>query len=311
MHKIIILIFLFHGYALSQKIQVQEPIRYLALGDSYTIGESVDATQRWPVQLMDSLTAKGLQVDTLVINARTGRTTPELLEVIKGKKYEHQNFNLVSVLIGVNDQYQNKPIADYPRYFREVLDSALRYVHQDTGQVFVLSIPDYAYTPFGQNQNPTRISREIDQYNEINKRIAEEYQISYFDITPISRWGLDTALWTANDGLHPSARQYTAWVELILQHLVTQTRTKSGFKGENFKIFPNPAHQWIQMTHSGNLEGPYDMQLMDIRGNVVKEKNDISARALTIDLLGLQEGHYLVCAIDSKGRYCQKLQIVD
>lgn len=310
MYKIIILILLFNGYGLAQQLQVQEPIRYLALGDSYTIGESVAPSQRWPVQLIDSLSAKGLQVDTLVINARTGRTTPELLEVIKGKKYENQNFNMVSVLIGVNDQYQNKPIDDYPIYFREVLDSALRYVQQDTHRVFILSIPDYAYTPFGQNQDPARISREIDQYNEINKRIAEEYQISYFDITPISRLGLDTALWTANDGLHPSARQYTAWVELILQHLEIQTRTKSGFREEYFKIFPNPAHQWIQMTHTGNILNPYDMQLIDMRGNVIKEKKEVSSRELTIELLGLESGHYTLCAIDSKGRYCKKLQIV-
>lgn len=193
-------------------------LRILALGDSYTIGESVAKTERWPVQLADSLESHGITVDTVAIIATTGWTTEDLLQAIDGKELEDQGFDMVSLLIGVNDQYQGKPVHDYPDHFRQLLDSAIAYAGGDTNSVFVVSIPDYAFTTFGQSKgeaNAKRISWELDAYNAINKSICDLYGVRYFYITDISRRGLEYPALVAGDGLHPSGKQYGLWIERI------------------------------------------------------------------------------------------------
>lgn len=201
-------------------------IRYLALGDSYTIGQSVSVSQRWPVQLAAQLQAE--LPDTIYyigapsIIARTGWTTGNLLQAIASAEDTLMPpYSLVSLLIGVNNQYQNRPIDIYRAEFRELLERAISFAGNDPSRVIVLSIPDYAYTPFGQGSfNPTLISSQIDQYNAINLGITQEYGVAYFDITPISRRGLDEPWLVASDGLHPSGAMYALWVAEALEYVV-------------------------------------------------------------------------------------------
>ena len=190
---------------------------YLALGDSYTIGESVSENMRYPVQIIDSLFPNAGVDTTSRVIARTGWTTDELITAIEDEPNLSNKFDLVSLLIGVNNEYRNYPIDHYKIEFRKLLIKALNFAGNDRNKVFVVSIPDYAYTPFGNGSQS--ISDGIDEYNAINKEIADEIGIQYFDITPISREGLNDTELVANDGLHPSGKQYTEWVKLMLPTL--------------------------------------------------------------------------------------------
>lgn len=191
-------------------------LTYLALGDSYTIGESVAESERFPVQLADSLRRLGIEIAPPTIIARTGWRTDDLQAAI-AKANLRAEYDLVTLLIGVNNQYQSRPINVYRKEFRELLEKSLQLAGGDTSRVFVVSIPDYAYTPFGGGSD--RISREIDEYNAINREISRSYGVHYFNITPISREGLQKPELVARDGLHPSGRQYTRWVELMLPEI--------------------------------------------------------------------------------------------
>ena len=193
--------------------------KYLALGDSYTIGESVPTNMRFPVQIIDKLFPDSDDAAIKII-ARTGWTTDELISAIDNNSDLDNDYDFVSLLIGVNNQYRNYPIDDYKVQFRQLLTKALFFAGNDRDKVFVVSIPDYAYTPFGGGAQS--ISQGIDEYNEINKKISEEVGVEYFDITPISREGLNDTELVANDGLHPSGKQYTKWVDLMLPTLKTK-----------------------------------------------------------------------------------------
>ena len=186
---------------------------YLALGDSYTIGESVDAELRWPVQLADILSKFDVNLEVEII-ARTGWRTDDLLKAINDEGLNGK-YNLVSLLIGVNNQYQGRPISQYVEEFEILLKKGIELAKEnDPKRVLVLSIPDYGYTPFGENHQET-ISGELDEYNRINKEISESHGVHYVDITPISR-GKDADL-VAGDGLHPSGYQYSLWVQEIMK----------------------------------------------------------------------------------------------
>ena len=195
-----------------------ESITYLALGDSYTIGESVPVNQRWPVQLADSLKAAGLKVEAPEIIARTGWTTNELAQAIESAELA-ETYDLVSLLIGVNNQYRGYPFEQYEKEFTELIETALQFAGQDTEKVFVLSIPDYGVTPFGQSRNPEKIAEELDAYNAKAQEICEQYGIAFFDITSISREALNDPELVASDGLHPSGEMYRRWVELIFEEV--------------------------------------------------------------------------------------------
>ena len=188
-------------------------ISYLALGDSYTIGESVDPEDRWPDQLVARINAG----DTLLfkspqIIARTGWRTDDLINAIEESDIQ-STYDLVSLLIGVNNQYQGKDIEIYQTEFRELLETAIGFAGEDSRRVLVVSIPDYGYTPFGQDDQP-KISEELDRYNNINRDISSEYNVMYVNITDISRM-FDPSL-VAPDRLHPSGVQYGKWVDRIL-----------------------------------------------------------------------------------------------
>lgn len=198
---------------------------YLALGDSYTIGESVSYELNYPNQLYEKLVADDIAIEEPTIIARTGWTTDELAAAIKQANPD-SNYCLVSLSIGVNNQFRGYNQAAYVENFEELLQQAIAFAGGDTERVFVLSIPDYGFTPFGQRRNPVTISQELDEYNAINKMISEKYEVKYFDITTISREGLDRTELVASDGLHPSAQQYEEWVELIYKDVKEQMLLK-------------------------------------------------------------------------------------
>ncbi|MFZ5430808.1 MAG: SGNH/GDSL hydrolase family protein [Bacteroidota bacterium] len=198
-----------------QEDNTQAAKKYLALGDSYTIGEAVPAAQRFPVQLQQSLVTGGIPVNTPEIIARTGWTTDELMNGIR-EAHPRGQFDLVTLLIGVNNQYRGRDTAEYRRQFRELLNLAIGYAGNKASRVIVLSIPDYAITPFGQARDMIKISREIDWFNRINLQETRNTQAVYVDITPISRRGQEEPRLVAADGLHPSGEMYKEWVGLLL-----------------------------------------------------------------------------------------------
>ena len=187
---------------------------FLALGDSYTIGESVDEADRWPVRLARMLTEKGRPVSPPTIIATTGWKTFELQAAIKEQEDKlEEHYDLVSLLIGVNNQYRKLPLEQYRKEFTELLGYAIAKCATGSEGTFVVSIPDYGHTPFGLKEERPEISEEVDTYNKIAKGICGEYEVPFIDITPISRQA-DPKL-VAEDGLHPSGEQYRQWVEVI------------------------------------------------------------------------------------------------
>ena|SRR5688572_13716602 len=219
MKAILSLLLLISSSTMAQLI-IEDNIKFLALGDSYTIGESVVANDRWPAQLLDSLSAKGLDyVDNKII-AVTGWRTDNLKNAIDHAKLKN-DYTLVSLLIGVNNFYQGKSAESYKSEFEELLKKAIQLAGGTTSRVFVLSIPDYGYTPFGK-ENQETISRGIDEYNSANEAITRKFKVKYINITDISRRGLAEPELVAFDGLHPSGKMYAEWVQRILAEATFQ-----------------------------------------------------------------------------------------
>lgn len=196
--------------------QEEKSYRFLALGDSYTIGESVAESDRWPVLLANSINngEYGFSISIPDMIATTGWTTQELKAAIDEQKPD-KDYDLVSLLIGVNNQYRGYPLEEYPDQFHELLDLAIAHAAGDKNRVIVLSIPDYGFTPFGQPKQE-KISKGIDEYNSINRRITEDRGVRYYNITDISRNGLTETSLVASDKLHPSGEQYKLWVDRII-----------------------------------------------------------------------------------------------
>lgn len=190
---------------------------YLALGDSYTIGQSVAESERWPVQLVDVLNAQERPFANPEIIARTGWTTGDLLKELDATESKG-TYDWVSLLIGVNNQYQGRSIDEYSTQFEELLKRAIAYAGGKKDRVFVVSIPDYAYTPFGGGS--TNISQQIDAFNAINQSISGQYEVHYVNITDISRKGLEQPDLVASDGLHPSGKMYAEWVSRITDQVL-------------------------------------------------------------------------------------------
>lgn len=287
--KKLLFLFLMISLTQAQDLTIPQNIRFLALGDSYTIGQSVSYNERWPSQLSDSLTLRGYQVDTLRYIATTGWTTQNLLNAVSNQNLDNQNFNLVSVLIGVNNQYQHKPFSLFLNQFPKLLDSAIHYANGDTSHVFVLSIPDYAYTPFGQSSNPNQTSMEIDMYNAAKDSICQLYGVRFFNITPISRQGLIQPNLIASDGLHPSAEQYTLWVNEILNFVDSLSPDGMHHLAPNtLKIYPNPVKEII---HIENADAYYSYKIINLNGQLLSEKVLLDAN---INIAYLQEGAYIL-----------------
>lgn len=214
---LIVFVFIVTQNTMGQPLKKDREIRFLALGDSYTIGESVAESHIWPVQLLNNLRKEGYQCAEPNIIATTGWRTDDLKKAIHAFPFKTK-YDLVSLLIGVNNQYQGKSVEGYAKEFEELLQIAIAHAGGDKSKVFVVSIPDYGFTPFGK-KNQKDISKAIDSFNAVNKRITELYGVQYIDITGISRRGLEEPELVAEDGLHPSAKMYEEWVLLIMKNL--------------------------------------------------------------------------------------------
>ena len=190
-----------------------EKIKYLALGDSYTIGSGVPVEDRFPEQLVERLKNDEIEYELLDIIATSGWKTTDLQRGIDNQE-PPTDYNLVSLLIGVNNQFQQADSSLYPEQFESLLKQAIQFAAGDTAKVFVISIPDYGYTPFGAS-NKEKIEREINWYNSINKQISLEYGVKYYNITDISRQAEDDNTLLASDQLHPSGKMYSLWIDLF------------------------------------------------------------------------------------------------
>ncbi len=190
---------------------VPAPIRFLALGDSYTVGEGVPAGQAWPERLAAALRGEGARVELEVV-AKTGWTSGELAEAM-GRQAFRPPYDLVSLGIGVNDQYRGLSLDEYRGQFARLLDRAITLAGGRPGRVLVLSIPDWGVSPFAADsgRDPARIAAEIDAFNAIARATAEERGATFVELTGLSR-ALGAAALTG-DRLHPSGGQYAAWVE--------------------------------------------------------------------------------------------------
>lgn len=188
---------------------------YLALGDSYTIGQSVSIEERFPNQVVSLLKQDSVIVDTPEIIARTGWTTFDLFTRLTTNAPLKPTYDVVTLLIGVNNQFQRLPQSKYHDEFGLLLDKAIVYAGKVRKNVIVLSIPDYGVTPFGMSLNAALISRQVDSFNIINKQITLTEGCTYLDITPASREALTNPTLVATDGLHPSGSAYRQWATLL------------------------------------------------------------------------------------------------
>ena len=191
--------------------------QYLALGDSYTIGESVAEDLRWPNQLVEQLNLKEKVFDRATIVAKTGWTTNELLEGMK-KSNIKERYDYVSLLIGVNNQYRGRSQENFKTEFKVLLEKSIALAGGKKEGVFVLSIPDWGVMPFAKGRNQEQIGVEIDQFNTIIKKVCALYDVNFYDITPISRRATNQTELIASDELHPSGKMYSLWVEEVLPH---------------------------------------------------------------------------------------------
>jgi lysophospholipase L1-like esterase len=187
---------------------------WLALGDSYTIGQSVSEAERFPAQTISLLKNDSLFIKSPQYIATTGWTTLNLLAGITSQNPQGP-FDIVSLLIGVNDQYQHFDTGGYRIHFEQCLQQAIALSGNNKEHVFVLSIPDYSVTPFAQYSDTAQIKKELDEFNAINKEITLAYNISYTDITPFTREAKNDGSLIAGDGLHPSGKEYAKWSALL------------------------------------------------------------------------------------------------
>ena len=199
------------------------PSRFLALGDSYTFGESVAETERWPVQLAAMLREAGMRIAAPQIIAATGWTTSELAEAIRHAAPAGP-YALVSLLIGVNNQYRGLPIEQYRQQFRDLLSRAIGFARDEPPRVLVLSIPDWGVTPFAKGRDRELIASGIDAFNAVNRAESDASDVRYVDVTGISRRAATDPGLIAADGLHPSREMYRLWAELILQEALAALR---------------------------------------------------------------------------------------
>ena len=183
---------------------------YLALGDSYTIGQSVDSSERFPVQTAAILKRRGYNISSIDYIATTGWKTVNLQWAIEDLR-TIKTYDVVTLLIGVNDQYIKRDTTAYREHFTNLLQKAIRFAGNNNRHVFVLSIPDYGVTPFGAEIKDVSVSQQIDEFNAINKNVSQLFGVNYTDITGISRYDAIDSTTIAPDDLHPSGKQYAQW----------------------------------------------------------------------------------------------------
>jgi len=197
--------------------QMTEPKKtysYLALGDSYTIGQNVLSSENFPNQTVQLLNQQNYNFKSPEILATTGWTTDELQNNINKHTFTPP-YDFVSLLIGVNNQYRGRSVENYKPEFESLLKQAIQFAGGKVDHVIVLSIPDWGATPFANGRDRAQIAKEIDDYNAVNKNISETYKVNYIDITPWTREAANDLSLVASDGLHPSAKEYKRWSEKL------------------------------------------------------------------------------------------------
>jgi len=209
MKNFLILIILIPFFCFSQSKE-PDSYSYLALGDSYTIGESVKESERWPVQLYKSLKNK-ISYPTII--AKSGWTTDQLIDTLNKTKFK--NYDFVSLLIGVNNQYRGRSIESFKKDFIELLERSIKYANGKKERVFVVSIPDWGVTPFANGKDRNIIEKEINEFNNIISKECSINEIKFFDVTQNSRTASQNKSLIAEDGLHPSKKMYKQWVKII------------------------------------------------------------------------------------------------
>ena len=207
--RIICMYFCIFQTAIAQQMQ-NKTYTFLALGDSYTIVESLPLKDNFPNQTVQILSAAGLSFQPPQIIAKTGWTSGELQLAIASSDLQ-QSYDIVSLLVGVNNQYRGGDISVYTKEFEELLQLSIKLTGNNPGRVFVLSIPDWGVTPFATGRDRKKISYEIDSFNAVNKNLSLNYNVNYIEITPGSREAASNNSLVATDGLHPSAIEYGRW----------------------------------------------------------------------------------------------------
>lgn len=195
---------------------MQKNFTYLALGDSYTIGESLPLTNSFPYQVCQLLRKKGLSVSAPEIIAKTGWTTDELTAAMTGYGFL-ESYSFVTLLIGVNNQYRSRPVEEYKIEFESLLKKAIQLANNKNEHVIVISIPDYSITPFADKLDKEKISKEIDLFNSVNRAVSIQYKVHYIDITSESRQIKKVEKYIAADNLHPSEKLYKKWAEEVVE----------------------------------------------------------------------------------------------
>ena len=227
MKLILVILFLITGsfscqkneITMSTQDQTAKKYYYLALGDSYTIGEMVLPPDNFPSQVYALMRNNAVDFQPPRIIARTGWTTDELeggIVTANNADPLRSTYDFVSLLIGVNNQYRGRSVDNYKSEFEELLKRSIAYAGNKAERVVVLSIPDWGVTPFADGRDRAQIAKEIEAYNTVNKKIAEQYHVHYIDITPWTREAAADNSLLASDGLHPSAKEYKRWAEQII-----------------------------------------------------------------------------------------------
>ncbi|PWD99256.1 GDSL-type esterase/lipase family protein [Marinilabilia rubra] len=281
--------FFFAGNIFTQTINTNNSLSFLALGDSYTIGESVEERERWPVQLGQALQFRGINVQEVRIIAQTGWRTDNLQDAINAQTFTKE-YDLVSLLIGVNNQYQGGSLSAYEVEFEELLQTAIDLAGGDRSKVMVVSIPDYAYTPFGNGS--TSISREIDDFNAANREITNEYNIAYHNITPISRRGLEEPNLVADDELHPSGEMYKLWVDQIMEDIVFTDDTFIENQKLKLRLTLNGNHLYLTTGVTT------DLKIYNLEGKLILQKRRLSP----------QQNHEIALSSVNAGLYIVRLE---
>lgn len=194
-------------------------LTYLALGDSYTIGEQVPFAENFPNQTVALLRKQHLEVADPVVVATTGWTTDELQAAIRERNIR-ETFSLVSLLIGVNNQYRGRSLDEYKEQFRQLLEQAIHFANGHAEKVFVLSIPDWGVTPFAEGKDRQEIAKEIDAYNDAARTIATMHTCPFIDITDSTRTNGTDPEFLAGDGLHPSGKEYAVWARRLATRIL-------------------------------------------------------------------------------------------
>jgi lysophospholipase L1-like esterase len=208
---------------MSTALTQTKSLKYLALGDSYTIGESVPLEKNFPHQVVALLRKEKINIEDPAIVAKTGWTTDELQDQLSRVRLAVP-FDFVTLLIGVNNQYRGRSEKEYAQQFEELLQQAIGYAADKPNHVIVLSIPDWGVTPFAKDRDKNIIAKEIDAFNAINKKMAKKYNVHYVDITPFTREVANDKTLVADDGLHPSAKDYARWAEKVKEVMMKEMK---------------------------------------------------------------------------------------